>query len=1121
MVSPPSLFLYEPRIVRIWSVSPNRGTTSGGTEITIVGEGFEGIATGGPVVDLGGASALVTEFSDTRIVATTDPHAEEVVDVTVTNSDGDSGTLAGAFDYTDGTPPIDVVFRTPAGAVARLARVENSPAKISQALGQPSTMTFTSPLEPAGLDPVAWTCYGQLLFDGVITGSEERTEGKEKSSVWDVSCINNVFLLAKRYPVGEWESVDASSVLTELMSEFGRGFSTSIEPALGQITAKLDGSRDLWTVICDICEKVGAKAFLASTTLVVFSSTSTYDPPAAVTDDNTDLLWPENGQAVKLSYDYTQLANSVTIYGADGVSGNIQSAESIAIYGVCPLPVYDNTLTTVQECLERAQSIVDSQALPIPTARYSTRDLKTMAGKAVTISLSTPPIDDEWVIAAVEIDQLEMLAVGHKPRFSVTCVPPWAPAMKVASPAARMLQKVADVIGDQDKQPRLTGDITSEPGGRTTIQPGTITNEHLAGCITTDQQQPGPLKDPVVAASTGALVLSGLQTVGGVALQEGDRVLVKDQADPSENGIYIASAASGLWSRASDADSDAKMPPGILVANSADGKVYYLDADEPVEVGTTSLSFVSLTAAVEAAIAAIEADVASLETGLAAAEAAISTLQADVDALEAAFPELTFKSPVRAATTADITLSGNQTIDGVALVDDDRVLVKAQTAPEDNGIYVVASGAWSRSADANTSAKVVAGLFVVSTEGTVNADKCWLLTTDNPIVLGTTELVFAQISGSGGGGSAAITASVSRSSDQTLTHNVEAAISFNTADFDDEGMWSGGAPTRLTITEDGDFKFNGQITVGADFAGQAHVRLYKNGALVAEGTSAGGDQASGQESYGVEWLGRLVATDYVELKVMLFLYGGVGSFDVVGGANKTFLQVLKPGGGGSSLSAGDGIDITSGVVSVKLDGSTLSASGSGLKVTTPFVAELLEEETAAAGASMNFTTRNKNGYTGDSFQSDFDEYILELLNIVPATNLVDFCIRMSTNGGSSYDSGNNYVNSIWVWNNSGSAASGHTIAAPTSKFVARNTAEINNDANYGLCGTIRFFAPGSSKYKRLNAEYSYAAGSGTVLLQGIRAAHVYLSATAVNAFQLFFSSGNMTGTARLYGVPKQ
>jgi len=104
-----------------------------------------------------------------------------------------------------------------------------------------------------------------------------------------------------------------------------------------------------------------------------------------------------------------------------------------------------------------------------------------------------------------------------------------------------------------------------------------------------------------------------------------------------------------------------------------------------------------------------------------------------------------WKNSVRAATTANITLSGTQTIDGVALVAGDRVLVKDQTTPAQNGIYVVAAGAWARATDADENAEVTAGLSVMVTEGTTNADSQWRLTTNDAIVVGTTALTFAQI----------------------------------------------------------------------------------------------------------------------------------------------------------------------------------------------------------------------------------------------------------------------------------------------------------------------------------------------------------------------------------------
>lgn len=104
-----------------------------------------------------------------------------------------------------------------------------------------------------------------------------------------------------------------------------------------------------------------------------------------------------------------------------------------------------------------------------------------------------------------------------------------------------------------------------------------------------------------------------------------------------------------------------------------------------------------------------------------------------------------WKANVRAVATTPITLSGTQTIDGVSLVAGDRVLVMAQAAGATNGIYVVASGAWTRSTDADASAEVTAGMATISSEGTTFKGSMWALTTPDPITLGTTALVFTQI----------------------------------------------------------------------------------------------------------------------------------------------------------------------------------------------------------------------------------------------------------------------------------------------------------------------------------------------------------------------------------------
>ncbi|MGG4659342.1 phage tail protein [Pseudomonas vlassakiae] len=106
-----------------------------------------------------------------------------------------------------------------------------------------------------------------------------------------------------------------------------------------------------------------------------------------------------------------------------------------------------------------------------------------------------------------------------------------------------------------------------------------------------------------------------------------------------------------------------------------------------------------------------------------------------------------FKHSVVAATTTNIALNGLQTIDGVALPAGARVLVKNQAAAKDNGIYVVATAAWTRATDADISAEVTPGMLVLVERGVVNADSAWQLVTDAPITLGVTALAYEMAFG--------------------------------------------------------------------------------------------------------------------------------------------------------------------------------------------------------------------------------------------------------------------------------------------------------------------------------------------------------------------------------------
>ena len=124
--------------------------------------------------------------------------------------------------------------------------------------------------------------------------------------------------------------------------------------------------------------------------------------------------------------------------------------------------------------------------------------------------------------------------------------------------------------------------------------------------------------------------------------------------------------------------------------------------------------------------------------------------------VDAARSGLDVKASVRVATTANITsLSGfadGGEIDGVTLsaANNDRVLVKNQSTASENGIYVLTfTSGLMRAQDANSSAEVTSGMFTFVSEGTVNSDSGWVLTTNDTITLDTTELTFVQFSGAG------------------------------------------------------------------------------------------------------------------------------------------------------------------------------------------------------------------------------------------------------------------------------------------------------------------------------------------------------------------------------------
>jgi hypothetical protein len=158
------------------------------------------------------------------------------------------------------------------------------------------------------------------------------------------------------------------------------------------------------------------------------------------------------------------------------------------------------------------------------------------------------------------------------------------------------------------------------------------------------------------------------------------------------------------------------------------------------------------------------------------------------------------KAACVAATTANITLSGAQTIDGVSITAGMRVLVRAQTLDQNNGIYQCNAGAWTRTADADTWAELVSAFTFVS-EGSTLADTGWVCTANAGGTLGTTPVTWVQFSAAGA--YTAGTGLTLTGNEFSITNTAVTAATYGTTD----GFYT----TKFTVNA------QGQLTDAADY----------------------------------------------------------------------------------------------------------------------------------------------------------------------------------------------------------------------------------------------------------------------------------------------------------------
>jgi len=249
-------------------------------------------------------------------------------------------------------------------------------------------------------------------------------------------------------------------------------------------------------------------------------------------------------------------------------------------------------------------------------------------------------------------------------------------------------------------------------------------------------------------AGSGAYVdLSTAQTIGGA----------KTFTDTIVGSITGNAGTATKWATARNLSLTGD---GTATLSSVDGSADVSGALTLATVNSNVGTFTKLTVngkgLVTAASAAVLADLGATTADFSMNNYKITNLAnpvSDQDAatkyyVDSVAQGLDVKASVIAATTGNITLSGAQTIDGVSIVAGDRVLVKNQSAPAENGIYVAATGAWARSADANTWDELRSAFTFVE-QGSTLADTGWVCTVNAGGTLGTTAVTWSQFSGAG------------------------------------------------------------------------------------------------------------------------------------------------------------------------------------------------------------------------------------------------------------------------------------------------------------------------------------------------------------------------------------
>jgi hypothetical protein len=292
-----------------------------------------------------------------------------------------------------------------------------------------------------------------------------------------------------------------------------------------------------------------------------------------------------------------------------------------------------------------------------------------------------------------------------------------------------------------------TGGKFGSPSPSAPIRITVIQAAGISGGIITD-----PTKLTIFSCTgRSADVLSGLTVIEGttdLAFANGDTVIMAPTAGAFSDIHGAINALESATTQASVAANQIYAGPttGAAAAPTFRAGLAADISNFDTQVRTSRLDQM---AAPTAAVGMNGQLLSSLGTPVSSGDA---TTKAYVDGVAAG---LDVKASVRATATSNIALTGGATltVDGIALANGDRVLLMGQTTGSQNGIYTIAgigsAYTLTRATDADTATKLTTGAFAFTEQGTGNAGKGYVLTTPEPITLGTTALTFAQFNSPG------------------------------------------------------------------------------------------------------------------------------------------------------------------------------------------------------------------------------------------------------------------------------------------------------------------------------------------------------------------------------------